>query len=280
MNTSHANLLITADDLLLIKGSPDLVILDCRYTFADVQKGRRDYMHEHIPGAYFLDMEQDLSSPLIKGVTGRHPLPNPGVLTYTLRAAGLNPSSKVVVYDQATGMAASRAWWLLLWLGHENVLVLDGGFNSWKAKSYPLDNQWPPPVKGTFEFSLNTSLTVDKLEVAAGKEKIIDSRDYIRYTGESEPIDPVAGHIPGAICIPFADNTDSNGFWKSPAILQQKFASIDPDDEKPPVFYCGSGITACQNILAYKIATGKNARLYPGSWSEWINYYPPVTGPS
>ena len=154
------------------------------------------------------------------------------------------------------------------------------GFNNWKAKSYPLDNQWPAPAKGTYKFSLNTSLTVDKLSVAAGKETIIDSRDYIRYTGESEPIDPVAGHIAGAICIPFADNTDPNGFWKSPHFLQQKFAGIETDGEKPPVFYCGSGISACHNILAFKIATGKIARLYPGSWSEWINYYPAVKGPS
>lgn len=280
MNTGQGNLLITADELLQISGSPDLVILDCRYSLADVQKGRRDYLQEHIPGAYFMDVEQDLSSPVIKGVTGRHPLPNPEVLAYTFRAAGLNPSSKVVVYDQANGMAASRAWWLLLWLGHENVLVLDGGFNSWKAKSYPLDNQWPPPAKGMFEINLNISLTVDKADIASGKERIIDSRDYIRYTGESEPIDPVAGHIPGAICIPFADNTDANGFWKSHDFLQQKFSGLAPDDETPPVFYCGSGISACHNILAFKIATGKNARLYPGSWSEWINYYPAVTGPS
>lgn len=280
MNTSPGNLLITADDLFHITSSPDLIILDCRFALADVQKGRRDYLQEHIPGAYFMDVEQDLSSPVIKDVTGRHPLPDPEVLTYALRATGLKPSTKVVVYDQANGMAASRAWWLLLWLGHENVLVLDGGFNSWKAKEYPLDNQWPPPAKGVFESRLNPSLTIDKIEVALGTEKIIDSRDFIRYTGELEPIDPVAGHIPGAVCIPFADNTDADGLWKSHAFLQQKFAGINSDHEKPPVFYCGSGISACHNILAYKIATGKNARLYPGSWSEWINYYPGVTGPS
>jgi thiosulfate/3-mercaptopyruvate sulfurtransferase len=278
MNNIPGNLLITADELLPLIGNPDLIILDCRYALSDVQKGRRDYLQGHIPGAYFMDVEQDLSSPVIKGVTGRHPLPDPLVLTYALRATGLNPSSKVVVYDQANGMAASRAWWLLLWLGHENVMVLDGGFNGWIAKEYPLDNQWPPPAIGAFEYTLNHSLTVDKFEVASGTEKIIDSRDYIRFTGESEPIDPVAGHIPGAICIPFADNTDPNGFWKSLVFLQQKFAGLAPADETPPVFYCGSGISACHNILAYKIATGKNARLYPGSWSEWINYYPAVTG--
>lgn len=279
MNTNPDNLLITPEELLPIIGSTDLVILDCRYSLADVEKGRRDYLQEHIPGAFFMDVEQDLSSPIIKGVTGRHPLPHPEVLTFALRATGLNPSSKVVVYDQANGMAASRAWWLLLWLGHENVQVLNGGFNAWKAKEYPLDNQWPSPAKGKFEFNVNSSLTIDKGEVASGNEKVIDSRDFIRYTGETEPIDPVAGHIPGAICMPFADNIDTNGFWKSPAFLQDKFAGLDPDDEKPPVFYCGSGISACHNILAYKMATGKNARLYPGSWSEWINYYPAVTGP-
>ncbi|MDZ4749447.1 MAG: sulfurtransferase [Saprospiraceae bacterium] len=278
MNTHPHNLLVSAEDLSKIIGSPDLIILDCRFYLADTSKGRKEYLQQHIPGAYFLDMEHDLSSSVVKGVTGRHPLPDPEVLTYTLRATGINPTSKVVVYDQMNSMAAARAWWLLQWLGHTNVFILNGGIKAWEAKGYNQDNQWPPPEKGVFEFKQNPSLTIDKFEVASGSDKIIDSRDFIRYTGESEPIDPVAGHIPGAICIPFVDNTDTNGFWKSPSFLQHKFAGIDTDDEKPPVFYCGSGISACHNILAYKIATGKNARLYPGSWSEWLNYYPAVTG--
>jgi thiosulfate/3-mercaptopyruvate sulfurtransferase len=224
-----------------------------------------------------MDIGLDLSSPVIKGVTGRHPLPHPEIITSTLCAAGMNTTSQVVVYDQSNGGYAARAWWLLKWLGHENVALLDGGFESWKSKQLPLDNQWPVPKQGTFQFQLRDELTTSVHVLSTIKEQIIDSREYKRYTGESEPIDPIAGHIAGAVCIPYVDNTFENGLWKSPEVLRSKFASIQSDIDKP-VFYCGSGVTACHNILAYKIATGQDARLYPGSWSEWINYYPAATG--
>jgi len=184
----------------------------------------------------------------------------------------------VIVYDQDHGIYASRAWWLLNWLGHDKVALLNGGFKAWHASGHASDNQWPPPKKGDFAFHLKEDWIVPKEKVALGNELVIDSREHIRYMGQSEPIDPVAGHISGAICIPFKDNTDEDGFWKPLDFLVKKFEILVSDKTDPPVFYCGSGVTACHNILAYKLATGRDARLYPGSWSEWINYYPATTG--
>jgi thiosulfate/3-mercaptopyruvate sulfurtransferase len=270
--------LINVSQLAELITASNPVILDCSYALSDFSLGRKQYLQHHIPRAYFLDIGYDLSSPVIKGVTGRHPLPDPEVLTSSLIAAGLNNDSQVIVYDQDNGMYAARAWWLLRWLGHEKVALLDGGFKAWQISGHAIDNQWPPPKHGDFTFNLKDEMIIPKETVASEHETIIDSRDYIRYTGESEPIDPIAGHIQGAICIPFKDNTDESGFWKPKDFLAKKFESIDSDNGNPPVFYCGSGVTACHNILAYKIATGLDARLYPGSWSEWINYYPATTG--
>jgi thiosulfate/3-mercaptopyruvate sulfurtransferase len=278
MTVTHQSL-VSVKELNDALGQENLVVLDCRYSLADFDMGRRAYFQSHIPGAVFMDIGLDLSSPVIKGVTGRHPLPHPKILASSLRAAGINSDSQVVAYDQSNGMYASRAWWLLHWLGHSGVALLDGGFNAWLADGLATDNQCYPPGKGNFKVSLQPHLTVTRQQVAAGKDKIIDSRDYKRFIGETEPIDPVAGHIPGATCIPFMDNTDDKGFWKSGDFLKQKFSGLIPEEGSPPVFYCGSGVSACHNIFAYHLATGKDARLYPGSWSEWINYYPPVTGP-
>jgi len=269
--------LISVDQLSTICNEPTTVILDCRFYLADTNKGRQEYLQRHIPGAFYLDIGIDLSSPVIKGVTGRHPLPHPDVIASSLRAAGLNPDSQVVVYDQLNGGYASRAWWLCKWLGHDNVALLDGGFEAWKSAGLPLDNQWPAPAKGKFQYHLRNELITGIEEIKGLQETLVDSREYKRFTGETEPIDPIAGHIQGAVCIPYVDNTNEKGIWKSPEVLSEKFGSIRPSIE-PPVFYCGSGVTACHNILAYKIATGLDARLYPGSWSEWINYYPAVTG--
>ena len=261
---------------LMKSGSP--VILDCRYYLADFSRGRREFMESHIPGAYYMDIGYDLSSPVIQGITGRHPLPHPEVLTFTLRALGVNQNSQVILYDQSNGAYAARAWWLMHWLGHDQAAVLDGGWEAWRVKNLPIDNQWPPPKKGNFIHHIQESLTVEKKEVWSLTSPLVDSRDFKRFTGETEPIDPVAGHIEGAICIPYMDNTDEKGYWRPVKFLQKKFESIPFEDSAPPVFYCGSGVTACHNILAYKIATGMDARLYPGSWSEWIHYYPAVTG--
>lgn len=271
------NTLIDANELKSLSGDHPLVLIDCTYYLNDIDKGRKEYLREHIPGAYFLDIGNDLSSPVIKGVTGRHPLPEPEVITAAFKACGLNEDSQVVAYDQMNGVYASRTWWLLHWLGHTQVAILNGGFAAWKAAGGITDNQWPPPKKGNFTPRINKDLAASINEIGRIKNHLVDSREYKRYTGETEPIDPIAGHIPGAICIPYMDNVDEKGFWKSKEYLSEKFRSIT-NTATPPVFYCGSGVTACHNIFAYYLATGLDAKLYGGSWSEWINYHPPVVG--
>ena len=266
--------LISVEEFKPLITSGHVVVLDCTYYLNDFDKGRREYLHQHIPGAYFMDIGHDLSSPVIKGVTGRHPLPDPAVLTYSLRACGIHNDSQVVAYDQMNGVYASRAWWLLNWLGHKKVAILNGGFEAWKGAGNETDNQWPAPKNGNLITHVRNDITVIKEEIGDSKNPIVDSREYKRYTGEVEPIDPIAGHIPGAVCIPYMDNVDEKGNWKSKEYLIEKFKSLSSDTSAPPVFYCGSGVTACHNIFAYKMATGLDAKLYAGSWSEWINYYP------
>lgn len=264
--------LISVDELAGLLGDDDIVILDIRFYLDDILKGRASYLHSHIPDAFYMDITHDLSSPMIPGVTGRHPLPHPEVLSSSLRSAGINTNSQVVVYDQSNGAYAARAWWLLRWLGHDNVAVLNGGFEAWKGINGPYDNQWPLPKHGNFRGTIQSEFVVDKKELSNLSGQLIDSRDYRRFSGEFEPIDPVAGHIPGAICLPFMANIREDSFWKSKEELLDNFAVIGNTSDLP-VFYCGSGVTACHNILAYKIATGRDAALYAGSWSEWINYH-------
>lgn len=270
--------LIRTDQLADLVTQTEVVILDCRFWLMDKTKGRKEYLAGHIPGAYYLDPEQDLSSPQIPGVTGRHPLPHPEIIASAFRAAGINSNTQVVAYDQSTGAFAARAWWLLRWLGHPRVAVLDGGFTAWAHEGRTTDNQWYPPAHGTLQVQLRQEMTLDRQKVAALSSGVYDSRDYKRFTGETEPIDPVAGHIPGAVCLPHVENNLESGMWKSEEALRQRFKDVLPSDAGQPVFYCGSGLTACHNILAYKIATGHDALLYPGSWSEWIHYYPAETG--
>lgn len=270
--------LIETDQLAERMNQPGLVVLDCRFWLLDKERGRKEYLMGHIPGAHYMDPERDLSSPQIPGVTGRHPLPHPEVFASAMRAAGVSSETQVVAYDQSTGAIAARAWWLLRWLGHSRVAVLNGGFTAWQQQGRETDNQWYPPGHGTMAVQLSHAMSLNRQEVAALHSGVYDSRDYKRFTGETEPIDPVAGHIAGAVCLPHTENNLDSGFWKSPEALQQRFAAVQPSEAGQPVFYCGSGLTACHNILAYKVATGLDALLYPGSWSEWIHYYPAATG--
>ena len=264
--------IITAGELLKVYDEKDVVIFDCRFYLNDIEKARKEFFQSHIPGATYLDLKHDLSAPVIKGITGRHPLPNPDVLAGVFRASGLNKHSQAIVYDQSNGAYAAHAWWLLQWLGHTDTAVLDGGFISWNDVSGAIDNQWTLQAPGDFVHRVREELIVERKDLYKTGLPIIDSREYIRYTGEYEPIDPVAGHIPGALCMPYTDNYDETGRWKSIDDLRKKFSGQALPESTPPVFYCGSGVTACHNILAYKMATGKDAKLYPGSWSEWINY--------
>jgi thiosulfate/3-mercaptopyruvate sulfurtransferase len=163
-------------------------------------------------------------------------------------------------------------------LGHPNVAVLNGGYDAWQNAALPTDNQWPAPQRGNFQFTLTEDLIVQKEYVHDTEDVLVDSRAYERYTGEKEPLDPIAGHIAGASCLPFTQNLHPDGYWLDKENLLTRFQGAGLSGVEKPIFYCGSGVTACHNILAFKVATGRLARLYPGSWSEWINYYPATTG--
>ncbi|MGE4408762.1 sulfurtransferase [Pseudomonas sp.] len=255
---------------------PQLLLLDCRFALEDPAYGQRSYAAAHIPGARFADLEKDLSGPVVPGKTGRHPLPEPEQLCARLQAWGLDDDSQVVLYDDGPGAFAARAWWLLAWLGkRDGLYLLDGGLAAWREAGLPLDTAVPAPRRGTFNGQADAALVVDtpQLEerLASPELTLLDARALPRYRGEVEPIDPVAGHIPGALCAPFGDNLDANGRFLGPAQLRARFAGLL--GERPPqaaVAYCGSGVTACHNLFALSLAGYPLIALYPGSWSEWI----------
>ena len=251
----------------------DWVILDCRFYLNDKEKGKQDYLKSHIPGAIYLHLDEDLSGPIIPGTTGRHPLPSVDAMTELFSSIGVQADTQVVAYDNRGGAIASRAWWMLQYLGHTSVAVLDGGWDKWVAEELLTTDEVPlrPPVP--FVAKVNSSLLVDATLVDQIKNdpsiSLIDSRARPRYEGKEEPIDPIAGHIPGAINLPFGENLGNNGQFKSDLELKARFEVLN-NESNLPIFYCGSGVTACHNILAYQIAGFGDARLYVGSWSDWI----------
>ncbi|WP_068825620.1 sulfurtransferase [Pseudomonas sp. BMS12] len=268
--------LISADQLHARLQEPGLVILDCRFALDAPAYGARSYAEGHIPGARFADLEQDLSGPVTKGVTGRHPLPDANALVEKLRVWGISNDSQIVLYDDAPGAFAARAWWLLAWLGkREGVYLLDGGLKAWKEVDLPLDSAAPPMVAGSFTGQADASLLLEagQLQQRLGNVELtlLDARALPRFRGEVEPLDPVAGHIPGARCAVFTDNLDENSRFLPAEQLRSRFDALR--DGKPVealVAYCGSGVTACHNLFAMSLAGYPLAPLYAGSWSEWI----------
>lgn len=268
--------LLTADALHARRGEPGLVLLDCRFALDDSAYGARSYAEAHIPGAQFADLEHDLSGPIHKGVTGRHPLPASAELLGKLQAWGINQDSTVVLYDDGPGAFAARGWWLLAWLGkHSGVYLLDGGLKAWKEAALPLDNARPAMPRGNFSGQPDQSLllSAEQLQQRLGSPELtlLDARALPRFRGEVEPLDPVAGHIPGAQCAVFTDNLGSDGRFLPAEQLRQRFSALRGD--KPVeslVAYCGSGVTACHNLFALCLAGLPLAPLYAGSWSEWI----------
>ncbi len=257
-------------------GEPKLVILDCRFALEDVDYGQRSYAEGHIAGAHFADLERDLSGPVVKGVTGRHPLPQPGRLIERFQQWGISNDSDVVLYDDGPGAFAARAWWLLAWLGKRNgVSILDGGLKAWHAAGLPLSLDPAERHEGTFSGKPDPKLLVSaqQLRERLGDQALtlLDARALPRFRGEVEPIDPVAGHIPGAQCAAFTDNLGSDGRFLPPDQLKARFAAL-LGSRKPEelVAYCGSGVTACHNLFALSLAGYPLAPLYAGSWSEWI----------
>lgn len=241
-------------------------VLDCRGRLGDPEFGRRAYAAGHIPGALHGDLDRDFAAP--PGAGGRHPLPDPETLATTLRRWGLNDADQIVVYDDAGGAFAARAWWCLRWLGHAAVAVLDGGLGAWSG---PLSRAVPEYPPGDFSIRPSLTRTIDAdalmtLVSASADPILIDARSRERFDGAEEPIDPIAGHIPGARCLPFQDNLDASGRFKPADALAQRFKDLPADT----VCYCGSGVTAAHNVLALRAAGHPEPILYPGSWSEWI----------
>ncbi len=267
--------LINAAELHQLLPLTDLVIIDCRFALSDTNSGRNDYLAGHIPRAQYAHLDEDLSGPIISGTTGRHPLPTIEAITQKISQWGISENTQVVVYDQDHGGRAARLWFLLKWLGHKKVAVLNGGWKNWIDQDFAVSTNIPKVSPSIFLPRPNMEMlfSVDQIEQNLEKEThlIVDSRSAERYRGEHEPIDPVAGHIPNAISAPFAENLDTSGLFKSKEELIQRFSRLLKDN--PPdktVFYCGSGVTACHNLLALHYIGIDQAKLYPGSWSEWI----------
>ncbi len=255
---------------------PGLVLLDCRFALDDPAYGLRSYNAGHIAGAQFADLERDLSAPVRKGITGRHPLPASAALIATLQAWGINNDSQIVLYDDGPGAFAARAWWLLAWLGkQDNVWLLDGGLQAWNAAGLPLTAASASPQPGNFSGQPQAALVLDASQLQqrlnSTQLTLLDARAQPRFRGEVEPLDPVAGHIPGAQCAVFTDNLASNGCFLPAPKLQQRFAALlGSRPASDLVAYCGSGVTACHNLFALCLAGYPLAPLYAGSWSEWI----------
>ncbi len=267
--------IISSADLEKILGQDHLIVMDCRFSLADPEEGHRAFERSHIPGAVYAHLDNDLTGEIIPGKTGRHPLPTVEAFAQTLSAWGINKQTQVVAYDQIYGGIASRLWWMLKWVGHQSVAVLDGGWMHWKANNHPTTNKVYTPNPSVFEATPNDKLIVSSEEISQQLENphflLIDARAEERFKGEEEPIDPIAGHIPGAVSAPFIDNMNYAGTFHSKSELRDRFDDLLTDaPEREAVFYCGSGVTACHNILSHYYANSKMAKLYPGSWSEWI----------
>ncbi|OBZ14326.1 3-mercaptopyruvate sulfurtransferase [Bacillus sp. FJAT-27264] len=269
---------------------PEQTIVDCRFTLGKPQAGKEIFEQEHIPGAIYLDLELDLSAP-VADHGGRHPLPDPQALAARLAKLGIGNTTRVVAYDDESGMNAARLWWLLRYLGHEQVFILEGGFSAWKAERFPVTDHQPIRIPSSFEpnvqsqmlvgvdevrqVSVNTIEALSKVRDSASTAPyvlpvLIDSRARERYLGLEETLDKKAGHIPGAVNFFWKDTQNEDGSLKSAEELQEHFAELDKDAEI--IVYCGSGVTACPNVLALEKAGYKNVRLYAGSWSDWISY--------
>jgi len=265
--------LISTSDLARHLDDPAFVVVDCRHDLADVGAGERAYREGHIPGALFMHIDRDLSGAK-SGRNGRHPLPDPSVLAAKVGAAGVGASKQVVAYDQNAGMWASRLWWLLRWLGHSPVAVLDGGMAKWVAEARPVSSTAPMPRPAKFvprEPRPVASAEEILRHLNDGELLILDARAPERFRGELEPIDPVAGHIPGARNRPYTENLSPQGTFKHATLLRSEFeALLGGRSPETIVHHCGSGVTACHNVLAMEVARVPGSRLYPGSWSEWI----------
>ena len=266
--------LVSCEQLAAHLNDPDWRIVDCRHQLSDVGYGQRVYAEGHLPGAFFMHLDRDLSGAM-SGCNGRHPLPDPQVLAAKFGAVGISSRTQVVAYDDAEGMVSGRLWWMLRWLGHDTVAVLDGGFNRWVKEGRPLTRDIPVVLPTVFEVEQRDwVVTADEVlaNIASPELVVVDARGPDRFRGENETIDPVGGHIPGARTRFFRDNLDADGRFRPAAELRREFLELfagTPPDKT--VMQCGSGVSACHNLIALELAGLTGARLYAGSWSEWCS---------
>jgi thiosulfate/3-mercaptopyruvate sulfurtransferase len=253
-----------------------VVILDCRFDLAAPEAGREAYLRAHIPTARYVDLNRDLSAP-VSAETGRHPLPEPARLAALFGALGIGPDSQVVAYDEMNGSFAARLWWLLRWLGHERVAVLDGGFRAWLAAKSPVESGEPKHSAPAAEFRADPDATAvvtapELIRALSDRQHLlVDARAPERFAGTTEPIDPVAGHVPGAVNHPFTDNLAADGRFLPAAELARRWRErLAGKAPAAVIAMCGSGVTACHDLLAMELAGLSGAKLYAGSWSEWI----------
>ena len=266
-------ILVSPEELAAHLDDPQWIVFDTRHDMGDVEKGRRAYAAGHVPGAYFLHVDADLSGTK-NGKNGRHPLPDLQDFAAKLNQRGVTLQSQVVVYDDLSGNFAVRLWWMLRWLGHDRAALLDGGFPLWEKEGRPIDKGVPAPRKGDFVPRPRQGSTVDVHFVERFREdpsiKLLDARAANRFAGLQEPIDPVAGHIPGAVNHFWQENLSPDGRFKAPAQLRKEYgALLAGTAPAQAVHMCGSGVTACHNLFAMELAGLAGGRLYPGSWSEW-----------
>lgn len=267
--------LIPATELAKLIGAPELVILDCRHDLMDSSAGIQAYQSAHLPGAQFAHLDQQLSGPKIGAdgqFRGRHPLPDQADFLQSLRAWGIDDTTQVIAYDAQGGMFAARLWWMLRWIGHSAVAVLDGGIPAWTALGLPTTAELPAVVPGHITVRPSLVKQISVTEVAANLSTarctLVDARAPDRFRGENESMDPVGGHIPGARNRFFKDNLQADGRFKSSEQLRAEWSGILPDAALS-IMQCGSGVTACHNLLALEVAGLNGAALYPGSWSQW-----------
>lgn len=276
--------IISADTLQEQLKNPQWAIVDCRFYLQEPERGYQEYLDSHIPGAIYINLDKDLSGEIIPGKTGRHPLPDPQVFADRLSQWGIDNSTQVIAYDNKGGALASRLWWMLRWLGHEKVAVLDGAWQAWSGRGYPLESGEVSREKKLFQSTVHPEYIADipLVEEIRGDDNFIlmDARSPQRFWGLEEPIDTKAGHIPGAVSAPYQNNLTEDGYFLSTAELKERFESLL--EGLPPsqvVVYCGSGVTANHNLIAMVEAGYEMGLLYPGSWSEWITDPDRPSGP-
>lgn len=266
--------LISVAELAKNLDQKNLAIFDCRHELTNPDFGTQAYRESHVPHARFAHVDRDLSA-APTGKNGRHPLPEASAFADWLGRMGVSDATQVVAYDNAGGVYGSRLWWMLRWLGHDRVAVLDGGWNAWTAASLPVTRDVPQPTPARFvakprPLSVNADFVLANLD--SGAATVVDARSNDRYHGQNETIDPVGGHIPGALNRFFKDNLDASGKFKPPQKLREEFlAVLDRVPAGDVVHQCGSGVSACHNVIAMEIAGLSGSRLYPGSWSEWVS---------